>query len=420
PKLIKNISLGGKAIFTDIIANVKTPAMAAIKQAFTKQPLRQVKQTVNVMNIKPKVSEVKLAEAAQPTNLSSQAHTRSTVVTGVQVKKITNTAIANKQSKRQVPADVKHQASKEIFQESATHQAFLNTRQMAGQQISKLIEMQANVSAHTMIEGTTYVSTSTTSAVEPLNERAHAPELSVVSSNVQAANENWANGSGFQIKGPTGYSYPPLQLEERFNKPQEIIWDTADLVEFAEGDIAKVFGDEFKIIDSYSRRVRLPTTDYLLVSRVTELEATVNEYKKSYMCTEYDIPVDAPFLIDGQIPWSVSVESGQCDLLLISYIGIDFQAKGERVYRLLDCELTFLEEMAFGGETLRYEIHIDSYARNGEQLLFFFHYDCYVGDKKVLIMRNGCAGFFTDEELADGKGVILNDKDKAELANAVK
>jgi len=425
PKLIKNISLGGKAIFADIIANVKAPAMAAIKQAFTKQPLRQVKQTVNVMNIKPKLSEVKvsetkLSETTQQTNLSSQAHTRSTVVTGVQVKKVTNTAIANKQSKRQVPAGVKHQASKEIFQETATHQAFLNTRQMAGQQISKLIEMQASVSSHTTVERSAYVSTSTASPVEPVNERAHAPELSVVSSNVQSANESWANESGFKIKGPAGYSYPPLQLEERFNKPQEIIWDTADLVEFAEGDIAKVFGDEFKIIDSYSRRVRLPTTDYLLVSRVTELEATVNEYKKSYMCTEYDIPVDAPFLIDGQIPWSVSVESGQCDLLLISYIGIDFQAKGERVYRLLDCELTFLEEMAFGGETLRYEIHIDSYARNGEQLLFFFHYDCYVGDKKVLIMRNGCAGFFTDEELADGKGVILNDKDKAELANAVK
>ncbi|WP_143760199.1 hypothetical protein, partial [Colwellia marinimaniae] len=82
PKLIKNISLGGKAIFADIIANVKAPAMTAIKQAFTKQPLRQVKQAVNVMNIKPKlteakVAEVKLSQAAQPTNLSSQAHTRS-------------------------------------------------------------------------------------------------------------------------------------------------------------------------------------------------------------------------------------------------------------------------------------------------------------------------------------------------------
>ena len=198
------------------------------------------------------------------------------------------------------------------------------------------------------------------------------------------------------------------------------MFDTAQLVEFAEGDIGKVFGDEYRVIDTYKRRVRLPTTDYLLVSRVTELDAKTHQYKKASMFTEYDIPLDAPFLIDGQIPWSVSVESGQCDLMLISYIGIDFQNKGERVYRLLDCELTFLEEMAFGGQTLRYEIHIDSYAKNGEQLLFFFHYDCYVGDKKVLIMRNGCAGFFTDEELADGKGVISTATDKAQLDAANK
>lgn len=413
PKLIKNITLGGKAIFDDIVAKTQTSELTAIKQAYATQALANVRQGVNVMNIKPKSLTIPVSKVTQA-NVATQAKTRPNVVTGAQVKRTPTT-------KTKVLSDVKHQVSKEIFQESATHQAFLNTRQMAGQQISKLIEMQANASAGLPA----YVPTSTTSTTKPINERAHAPELSVVSSNVEAANaavinEKWANESGFQIKGPAGYNYPALQLEERFNQPEDIIWDTADLVEFAEGDIAKVFGDDFKIIDSYSRRVRLPTTDYLLVSRVTELEATVNEYKKSYMCTEYDIPVDAPFLIDGQIPWSVSVESGQCDLLLISYIGIDFQAKGERVYRLLDCELTFLEEMAFGGETLRYEIHIDSYAKNGEQLLFFFHYDCYVGDKKVLIMRNGCAGFFTDEELADGKGVILNDKDKAELANAVK
>ncbi|NQY50001.1 MAG: 3-hydroxyacyl-[acyl-carrier-protein] dehydratase FabA [Colwellia sp.] len=422
PKLIKTITLGGKAIFDDIIEKVQSAEMAGIKQAFAKQPLANVKQGVNLNNLQPKLlatsavtvqdSAPKLVNTAQQANQSIQAKKRSTVVTGVQVKKTTT----NTQSKRQVRTDVKHQASKEIFQESATHQAFLTTRQVAGQQISKLIEMQAKVSSGLPAYA------ATPQSVKPI---AHTPKLSVVSSNAQTddlveANKYWAEQSGFKIKGPAGYSYPPLQLKEQFSQPENIIWDTADLVEFAEGDIAKVFGDEYKIIDSYSRRVRLPTTDYLLVSRVTELEATVNEYKKSYMCTEYDIPVDAPFLIDGQIPWSVSVESGQCDLLLISYIGIDFQAKGDRVYRLLDCQLTFLEEMAFGGETLRYEIHIDSYARNGEQLLFFFHYDCYVGDKKVLIMRNGCAGFFTDDELKDGKGVIHNDKDKAEFANAVK
>jgi len=422
PKLIKTIALGGNAIADAIVSKCQSNEMTNIKAAFVKQALTDVKQAVNLLNIKPKLlTTAEKVHVHQQDVRSIQAKKRKNVVTGVQVKSTT---------KSKSTADVKHQASKEIYQESATHQAFLTTRQMAGQQISKLIEMQANASA-----GLPSYSCNT-----QRKSVSHAPELSVVSSNIASsnvastddqtadlieanialANESWAAQSGFQIKGPAGYNYPPLQLEERFNQPKAIIWDTADLVEFAEGDIAKVFGDEFKIIDSYSRRVRLPTTDYLLVSRVTELEATVNEYKKSYMCTEYDIPVDAPFLIDGQIPWSVSVESGQCDLLLISYIGIDFQAKGERVYRLLDCELTFLEEMAFGGETLRYEIHIDSYARNGEQLLFFFHYDCYVGDKKVLIMRNGCAGFFTDEELADGKGVILNDKDKAELANAVR
>ena len=415
PKLIKTISLGGNSIYDAIIDQSQSAEMASIKQSFTGKALASVKQGINLSNLTPKAvsqltaqAPIKAQEQANTENMSTtQAKARSTIVTGAKVKSISQATTKHN-------VDVKHQASKEIYQESATHQAFLSTRQMAGQQISKLIEMQANVTGNLPAYRT-----------EQKPVVTQAPELSVVSENTHtddlvAVNEHWANESGFQIKGPDGYHYPPLQLEERFNQPKEIIWDTDDLVEFAEGDIGNVFGEEYRIIDSYSRRVRLPTTDYLLVSRVTELEATVNEYKKSYMCTEYDIPVDAPFLIDGQIPWSVSVESGQCDLLLISYIGIDFQAKGDRVYRLLDCELTFLEEMAFGGETLRYEIHIDSYAKNGEQLLFFFHYDCYVGDKKVLIMRNGCAGFFTDDELKDGKGVILNDKDKAQLANAKK
>ncbi|MDA7745733.1 3-hydroxyacyl-[acyl-carrier-protein] dehydratase FabA [Psychromonas sp.] len=286
--------------------------------------------------------------------------------------------------------------SREITQLNETHQAFLRARFIAEQQIATLIKLQAQTSIDSDLNATNNI---------------HLPLSGVaVSSNVVS----------IPIYGQTGYIYPDLRLTEQFNQPSKVIFDTQALVEFAEGDIAKVFGDEYKIIDSYSRRVRLPTTDYLLVSRVTELNAKTHKFTKASMFTEYDIPLDAPFLIDGQIPWSVSVESGQCDLMLISYIGIDFQNKGERVYRLLDCELTFLEEMAFGGETLRYEIHIDSYAKNGEQLLFFFHYDCFVGDKKVLIMRNGCAGFFTDEELADGKGVIATSTDKAQFDAAVK
>lgn len=201
------------------------------------------------------------------------------------------------------------------------------------------------------------------------------------------------------------------------------IWNYQDLVEYAEGDIAKVFGADYAIIDSYARRVRLPTSDYLLVSRVSKLNAQMNRYQPSTMTTEYDIPVDAPFLVDGQIPWAVAVESGQCDLMLISYLGIDFENKGERVYRLLDCTLTFLGDLPRGGDTLRYDIAINHFARNGDTLLFFFSYECFVGDKLILKMDGGCAGFFTDKELADGKGVIRTEaeikvREQAQIALA--
>lgn len=203
-------------------------------------------------------------------------------------------------------------------------------------------------------------------------------------------------------------------------KGKNIIFSQADLEEFATGKIAKVFGDDYSIIDSYSRRVMLPMYPYLLVSRVTGLQGKKGEYVPSTMQTEYDIPYDAWFTTDRQIPWAVSVESGQCDLLLISYLGIDFENKGNLVYRLLDCTLTFVDDLPFEGQTLRYDISINSFVRNGENLLFFFSYRCYVEDRLVLKMDNGCAGFFKDEQLTDGKGVVYSDSEKQERRDAKK
>ncbi|RKZ66365.1 MAG: 3-hydroxyacyl-[acyl-carrier-protein] dehydratase FabA [Candidatus Parabeggiatoa sp. nov. 3] len=194
----------------------------------------------------------------------------------------------------------------------------------------------------------------------------------------------------------------------------DVIWDEADLLEFAEGKIANVFGPEYAIIDSYSRRVQLPLPPYLLVSRVTKLNAKRGLFKASTLTTEYDIPHNMWYSVDGQIPWAVSVESGQCDLLLISYLGIDFENKGILVYRLLDCTMTFLEDIPTEGDTLRYDISINSFVRHGNNLLFFFSYDCFVGDKMVLTMDGGCAGFFTDDELDKGKGVVYSKKELTE------
>ncbi len=211
-------------------------------------------------------------------------------------------------------------------------------------------------------------------------------------------------------------AYTPIPFTPRYSTPSNVVWNEADLLEFAEGHIAKVFGDEYAIIDNYTRRVRLPAPPYLLVSRVTRIAGNRGEYKPCSITTEYDIPQDAWYSVDRQIPWAVAVESGQCDLLLISYLGIDFEAQGNRVYRLLDCTLTFMDNLPQEGETLRYDIDITSFVRSGDALLFFFKYDCYVGDRLVLKMTNGCAGFFTDEELAHGRGVIRSPQERAARA----
>ena len=80
--------------------------------------------------------------------------------------------------------------------------------------------------------------------------------------------------------------------------------------------------------------------------------------------------------------------------------------KSDRVYRLLNTTLTFYG-VAVEGQTLVYDIKIDRYLMrpDGSVHMFFFQYDCFVDGKLLIEMRNGCAGFFTDEELPNGKGI---------------
>ncbi len=217
--------------------------------------------------------------------------------------------------------------------------------------------------------------------------------------------------------GENGLRLQDFESGEQF-EGKEIVFSQADLEEFATGKIANVFGPEYAIIDTYRRRVMLPMYPYLLVSRVTKMNAKLGEYKPSTMTTEYDIPYNAWYTTDKQIPSAVCVESGQCDLLLISYLGIDLTNKGNLVYRLLDCTLTFMDDLPYEGQTLRYDISINSFVRNGENLLFFFSYECFVQDRLVLKMDGGCAGFFADDQLVDGAGVVYSNGEIEARKNA--
>jgi len=70
------------------------------------------------------------------------------------------------------------------------------------------------------------------------------------------------------------------------------------------------------------------------------------------------------------------------------------------------------------GDTLRYDIHVDGHAETGDIRLFFFHYDCHIGDRLMLTVREGQAGFFTDEELDASGGVLWRAEDETPKPDA--
>ncbi|WP_329213752.1 hypothetical protein OG352_02300 [Streptomyces sp. NBC_01485] len=195
-----------------------------------------------------------------------------------------------------------------------------------------------------------------------------------------------------------------------------VIWDEADLLEFATGSLAKVFGPDFAEIDTFRTRVRLPAPPYHFVTRVTELDAKPGVLEPARITTEYDVPEDAWYAVDGGVPPAVTVESGQCDLLLVSYLGIDFRNKGDRVYRLLDSSLIFRGGLPTTGQTLRYEISIDRFVHQGDTTIFFFSYDCYADGELILELRDACAGFFSKQELDTPLGIVITDKERARRA----
>jgi 3-hydroxymyristoyl/3-hydroxydecanoyl-(acyl carrier protein) dehydratase len=197
--------------------------------------------------------------------------------------------------------------------------------------------------------------------------------------------------------------------------PSGPTFDRAQLEIHSSGHISEIFGPRFKVQDDFHRQVRMPENLLLLADRITGLDAELGSMGKGTIWSESDVTPDAWYLHQGHIPAGVMIESGQADLMLISYLGVDFTNKNDRVYRLLGCELTYHGGLPEIGDTLSHEIHMDGHATQGEVRLMFFHSDCRVGDDIRLSIRKGQAGFFTDAELADSDGCLWTPEEQ-ELA----
>lgn len=204
----------------------------------------------------------------------------------------------------------------------------------------------------------------------------------------------------------------PLSDEGFAATPEkQVALDRRQCLEFAIGRIGAVLGEEFKEVDDFPTRVRLPDEPLMLVDRIVSIEGTPRSLGAGRVVTEHDILEGGWYLDGGRIPTSIAVEAGQADLFLSAYLGIDFVTRGEAVYRLLDAVVTFHRGLPEPGAVIRYDIRIDRFFRQGSTHLFRFEFEGTAGGEPLLTMRSGCAGFFSEEELRSGKGVVRTELD---------
>jgi 3-oxoacyl-(acyl-carrier-protein) synthase/3-hydroxymyristoyl/3-hydroxydecanoyl-(acyl carrier protein) dehydratase/1-acyl-sn-glycerol-3-phosphate acyltransferase len=262
-----------------------------------------------------------------------------------------------------------------VTQQAATHRQFLEGRQRA---------LEILLGANNFSPGSTSSSAAETAADQPAPTSIAQPSAEV--QQTPSTNQGWPRGHAFSRR---------------------------DLETHAAGRISDLFGPQFKAQDQHAVQVRMPQPPLLLADRVVGLHAVAGSMGLGTVWTETDVREDSWFLHRGFMPAGIMIEAGQADLFLISYLGVDALNQGRRRYRLLGCELTYHGSLPWLGETIRYDIHVDSHARQGEVRLFFFHYDCTSDGRPALTVRQGQAGFFTEEELNESTGVLWTPESQA-------
>jgi acyl transferase domain-containing protein/3-hydroxymyristoyl/3-hydroxydecanoyl-(acyl carrier protein) dehydratase len=221
-------------------------------------------------------------------------------------------------------------------------------------------------------------------------------------------------------KSPDPRPAPDTTLPtDRAAAPETPRFTRDQCLEFAIGRAGKVLGPDFDIIDTYPVRVRLPGEPLMLVDRIMAIEGTPCSLGPGKIITQHDVLPGAWYLDGGSAPVSISIEAGQADLFLCAFLGIDHVVKGRRKYRLLDAKVTFHRPLPRPGETIEYHICIDRFLRQGDVYLFFFHYKGYIDRHLFISMRDGCAGFFTEQEVNNSGGIVLKKQDRTAAEPAV-
>lgn len=298
-------------------------------------------------------------------------------------------------------SDLLQQFSQMLASGAAAHAAYLQLADRS-QQLLVRMALQGVTETSELAELPASMPVATARAAAPA-VTVEPPTPTIFSEHIPAAPNFWAtNGHAPHSPTPTPIAAPPQPTRE--TPPRSLTRE--ECMQFAIGRIGDVLGTQFAAIDAHPTRVRLPDEPLMLVDRILAIEGEPLSMTSGRVITEHDIHPGAWYLDQQRIPTCIAVEAGQADLFLSGWLGIDLQTKGHAVYRLLDAVVTFHQGLPGPGKTIHYDIRVNQFFRQGETYLFRFEFDATVEGQPLLTMREGCAGFFTEAELAGGKGIV--------------
>ncbi len=197
------------------------------------------------------------------------------------------------------------------------------------------------------------------------------------------------------------------QFAQLLHRAKPYLWDRAQVIEMTENAMSSVLGQQYRQVDSYPVRARMPLPPYLFVSRIVSIDAEFGKLRPSSIVAEYDLDESCVFRMgDSQISPLIGSEASHIGIFLLAYMGVDAMFRGKRIYRAIGSEQRTLSERPFRvGDTLRTVLRIDRFVENGDTLLVFFTFETYNGGALISVTET-TGGFFTKEQLSSNKGVI--------------
>ena len=188
---------------------------------------------------------------------------------------------------------------------------------------------------------------------------------------------------------------------------KDYLWDREQVIEMTENSMAAVLGEQYKEVDQYPIRARMPLPPFLFVSRIISIDAEYGKLRPSSIVAEYDLDEDCVFRMgDNQISPLIGSEASHIGIFLLAYMGIDAMYDGKLSYRAIGSEqITYSERPFLVGDTMRTVLKINRFVQNGSTVLIFFTFETYNGEELIFVTET-TGGFFTKEELMSNKGII--------------